>query len=312
MLNIYADACLHWGKRTKGFSVQFHLQFVQSQASQRFTTSLISLPLHCSHVLTIYGDVLLLCYSFKKDVPALKWVFIARWPSPETLWVNDDLPGQGEAHTAHSHLSWGLRILAGYRKNILQLNRLWRLTKQKQSVWEPERLMWVNTTCRAGRSEGQAGCDWQSDKLLDVGLHLSPLISHISNSFSTGLIFYFTSGHCKLTSAFDSFSTFYTFLACATWLQTEATLSMVRCPVFILFLQSEEQAENRNSETQLTNINVFCLLRPPPPHLPNPSTSIMVMPKHLNSFQAEAITFNNKAAPKTSSLVLSININNKM
>lgn len=76
--------------------------------------------------------------------------------------------------------------------------------------------MWVNTTCRAGRGEGQAGCDWQSDKLLDVGLHLSPFISHISNSFSTGLIFYFTSGHCKLASAFDSFSTFYTFLASAT------------------------------------------------------------------------------------------------
>lgn len=78
------------------------------------------------------------------------------------------------------------------KEKHLQLNKLWCLTKQKQSVWEPERLMWVNSTCRAGRGEGQAGCDWQSDKLLDVGLHLSPFISHISNSFSTGLIFYFT------------------------------------------------------------------------------------------------------------------------
>lgn len=51
--------------------------FVQRQSSQCFTALLILLPLYRSHVLTLYGDVLLLCNSSKKDVPALKPIFIA-------------------------------------------------------------------------------------------------------------------------------------------------------------------------------------------------------------------------------------------
>lgn len=68
--------------------------------------------------------------------------------------------------------------------------------------------MWVTTTCSTGKGEGQAGCDWQSDT--------PPLsfISNLSNAGNTGSIFYFTPGHCKLASAFDSFSHFFSYLFC--------------------------------------------------------------------------------------------------
>lgn len=73
---------------------------------------------------------------------------------------------------------------------------------------EPRRLMWVITTCSTEKGEGQAGCDWQSDT--------PPLsfISNLSNSGNTGSIFYFTAGHCKLASAFDRFSNFFSCLFC--------------------------------------------------------------------------------------------------
>lgn len=51
--------------------------FVQRQSSQRFIAPLILLPLYRSHVLTLYGDILLLCNPSKEDVPALKPIFIA-------------------------------------------------------------------------------------------------------------------------------------------------------------------------------------------------------------------------------------------
>lgn len=81
--------------------------FVQRQSSQWFTAPLILFPLYCSHVLTLYGDVLLLCNSFKEDVPALKTIFIACWPFLETFRDEDDVPRQGEAHFWHPHLSRG-------------------------------------------------------------------------------------------------------------------------------------------------------------------------------------------------------------
>lgn len=54
--------------------------FVKTQSSQCFTAPLILLCLHPSQVLTLYGDMLLLCTSSKQDVSALKPSFVACRP----------------------------------------------------------------------------------------------------------------------------------------------------------------------------------------------------------------------------------------
>lgn len=117
--------------------------FVQRQSSQWFTAPLISFPLYCSHVLTLYGDVLLLCNSFKDDVPALQTIFIACWPFLETFRDEDDVPRQGEAHFWHPHLSrrfWQMKH-SRIRKAHYNYNKVQRLAKHKhsrfgsQSVW---------------------------------------------------------------------------------------------------------------------------------------------------------------------------------
>lgn len=118
------------------------------------------------------------------------------------------LSGQGKKHRLQN-VPPVVRLLAvspslAVKKTSLQVNMLWFPTKQKiDSFRGPKHLMWVTTTCSTGRGEGQAGCDWQSDA--------PPLsfISNLSNSWNTGFIFYFTPGHCKLASAFDSFSHFF-------------------------------------------------------------------------------------------------------
>lgn len=75
MLNIDADICLHWGKRGVGvLDAAPSAVFVKRPC---FRAPLILLPLYHSRVLTLYGDVLLLCKSSKEDVPALKPIFIA-------------------------------------------------------------------------------------------------------------------------------------------------------------------------------------------------------------------------------------------
>lgn len=95
-------------------------------------------------------------------------------------------------------------------KEALQVQKDIALSqRQTLSAWEQARLMWVNSTCSAGRGEGQAGCNWSSDKLFDVGLYLRALPPFAAQFDRPHL--HFTSGYCKLVSAFDSFFFFFFF-----------------------------------------------------------------------------------------------------
>lgn len=78
MLSTDADICLYlgggsWMRLTLLFLVIVQRLFSPVWLSaQCFTTPLILLFVYRSHVLTLYGQVLLLCFSSKEDVPAIK------------------------------------------------------------------------------------------------------------------------------------------------------------------------------------------------------------------------------------------------
>lgn len=138
--------------------------FVPRQSFQCFTTPLISFPLYRSHVLTLYGDVQLLCNSSKEDVPALKPIFIACWPFLETCWDDADVPRQGEAHFWHS-LQSRFREMKHSRlqsQEVIVLRKTNRGSKHKHGRFKSESV-WCGSTAlvsSSGRGTGQAGCDW--------------------------------------------------------------------------------------------------------------------------------------------------------